>query len=222
MALLEHGIIFWSFAILYTLLEAKEKTGNTPSTIVKAVPALSAVVFVLVVTSQIILFHLLLIFALFFCGLGDIAMEHSILPGLGMFLISHVLFVANFMIHAFARLTGYAILGFVGAFIVLLIYVILYHRYINTAEKPTELLPAVDLYAVIISLTLSSSVMLWLSTGFIAGIIPVIGAISFIISDSFIGIREFHHRFRYDEPMSMITYYLAIFLLSTAALVYSF
>jgi uncharacterized membrane protein YhhN len=222
MTLLEYSTVFWSFAVLYIVLEAKGKTGGVPTTLIKAVPALSAVLFVLVASSQLVLFHLLLLLALVFCGLGDIAMEYNILPGLGLFLISHILYTGNFVFHALTNLTITSVGGFIAILSIMMIYVGIFHRYIKTAKEPAELLPAVDLYAIVISLTFSSSVMLWLSTGIIFGIIPVIGAVSFIISDSFIGVREFHHRFRYDEPITMITYYLAIFLLSIAAIIYSF
>jgi len=222
MALLEYGIIFWSFAMVYIVVEAKKKTGNTLTTLLKVVPALSAVVFVFVVSNQLVLFNSLLLLALIFCGWGDIAMEYDILPGLGLFLISHILYTANFIFHAFMNLTLTCIGAFVVSLSAMMVYVGVFHRYIKSADEPTELLPAVDLYALVISLTLSSSVMLFCSVNFLLGILPIIGTIFFIVSDSLIGVREFHHRFQYDEPIIMITYYLAIFLLSTAAFVYSF
>ncbi len=222
MNLVLYGIIFWTCAIIYIVLEWKSMTGTPFTTMLKAIPAFSAVLYVLLFANLAGIFSLLLLTALAFCGMGDIAMEYDILSGLGLFLISHILYTANFIFHALRNLTLTSIGAFVASLSAMMVYVGVFHRYIRSAEEPTELLPAVDLYALLISLTLSSSVMLWFSANILLGVLPIIGAIFFIISDSLIGVREFHHRFQYDEPVTMITYYLAIFLLSTAAFTYGF
>lgn len=212
---------FLVFSTIYVGLETLSMTGSIFTTTIKAVPAFSAVLFILFLQTPLGLFCILLALALIFCGFGDIAMEYTILPGLTLFLIAHIIFTINFIIHSLPKLALLPIMASAFVMIPLLVYIILFHRYLKTAEKPTELLPAVDVYAIVISLTLGSSLLLWLESGNELGFIPLLGAAFFIISDSLIGIREFHHRFRYDEPITMITYYLAIFLLSLAAMVYA-
>ncbi len=217
-----YGIVFWIFGLLYTVLEVKEKTGTPIATLIKFVPALSSVIFVLLSIPSDSLFYILLMVALVFCGLGDIAMEYNILPGLGMFLFGHIVFIANFILNSAIGTDIIPILVFIVCFGIMLVYIVLFHRYLMTAEEPTKLIRAVDVYALAISLTLCTSILLWLSTGTFFGFIPVVGVVFFIISDSFIGIREFHHRFSYDEPVTMLTYYIAIFLLALGAIIYAF
>lgn len=197
-------------------------TGSIQTSILKAIPAFSAVFFVLLSFSPPVLFHVLLMAALVFCGLGDIAMEYDIVPGLGLFLISHILFTTDFIIHSLASTTSIHLILFSVVMILLLVYVYVYQRYLQRAEKPTELLSAVCIYAIVISLTVGSSILLWLSTSVLLGFLPFLGACFFVFSDSLIGIREFHHRFKFDEPLTMVTYYLAIFLLSLGGMVYVF
>ncbi|MHA2066632.1 MAG: lysoplasmalogenase family protein, partial [Candidatus Thorarchaeota archaeon] len=62
----------------------------------------------------------------------------------------------------------------------------------------------------------------WLSTDSFLGFIPVLGALFFVVSDSLIGIREFHHQFQYQYVLTLSTYYLAIFLLSLSVVVFMF
>ncbi len=81
------------------MLEAKGRTGTPPTTVLKALPALFSAVFVFIVSPSSSLFYVLMIIALILCGLGDIGMEHNLLAGLGMFLLSHIVFTANFITH---------------------------------------------------------------------------------------------------------------------------
>ncbi|MFW9909253.1 MAG: lysoplasmalogenase family protein, partial [Candidatus Thorarchaeota archaeon] len=85
-----YGIIFWLCAMAFTAFRSKSETRNILATILKMIPAISAAVFVLLSDST--LFYLLLAAALIFCSLGDAGMEINILPGLGLFLISHFIY----------------------------------------------------------------------------------------------------------------------------------
>ena len=214
--------IFWLAAILFIALEITKKTGSPLTTLIKAIPAIMAILFVLLPLPSSSLFYPLLIIAFIFCGLGDIAMEYDILPGLGMFLFGHIVFIVNFIMHSTLGADIMPLVVFAVSIIIVLVYIIMYHRYLMTAEEPTKLIRAVDVYAFAISMTLCTSILLWISTGNPFGFVPVIGILFFILSDSLIGIREFHHRFSYDEPITMITYYLAIFLLALSAIFYAF
>ncbi len=222
MDLILFGAIFWVAAIAFTALEVMEKTANIGTTVLKVLPAASAVIFVFLSTPSDLLFYLFLVVGLIFCGLGDVAMEYNILPGLGMFLFAHIFFISNFVLHSTLSTDLWTILGFVTSVGIMLIYIVMIHRYLLTAEEPTELLKAVDVYALAISMTFATSILLWLSTGTMFGFLTSIGVVSFIASDSMIGIREFHHRFRYDEPLTMITYYIAIFMIALSVLGYVF
>ncbi|MFW9918857.1 MAG: lysoplasmalogenase family protein [Candidatus Thorarchaeota archaeon] len=220
MDLILYSLIFWVAAIVFTGLEVREKTGNVITTIIKVIPALTAVVFVFSSIPSPSLFYPLLLIALVFCGLGDVAMEYNILPGLGMFLFGHIVFIINFVMHSTVGVDIIPIAVFFICVAMMLVYILLFHRYLLTAEEPTKMIKAVDVYALAISFTFCTSILLWLSTATLFGFFPIIGVLFFIASDSMIGIREFHHRFRFDEPATMITYYLAIFLISLAAIIY--
>jgi hypothetical protein len=61
---------------------------------------------------------------------------------------------------------------------------------------------------------LISSFLIWSTIGRFEAIVVILGAGFFIISDSFIGVHEFHHKISRNVLKVMTTYYLALFLLS--------
>ncbi len=222
MDLIFYCIPYWLFALAFIAIRTKGKSGTSLATIIKAVPAFLAAVFVLLSDSSNP-FHQLLSVSLVFCAFGDIGMEHNILQGLVLFLIAHVCYVAAFLLQStILGITFLPLVGFLSGLAALFVYVGVYHRYLQTSENPTPLIHAVDLYAVVISLTASSSLLLWLTSGTQVGFLPFLGACFFIISDSLIGIKEFHHHFNREEPLVLGTYYLAIFLLSLSVVIYGF
>ncbi len=220
MSLVVFGVVFWICAIAFMAIRANSETKNILTTIIKMAPAISSAVFVLLTGST--LFYLLLAVALVFCGLGDVGMEINILPGLGLFLISHFIYTSNFIYHGLAATSILAISGFAICLAMLMAYLFFYFRYIKTSEQgiPSELVSAAYFYGIMISLTASSSLLLWLTTGALYGFIPFVGILLFIASDSMILIKEFHHKFKYDETLTLGTYYLAIFLLAMSAIIF--
>jgi uncharacterized membrane protein YhhN len=227
MSLEIYSVVFWVCAIITIALKSSEslRTKTGPIKVVKPVPALAGAVFIILTMPSASLFYPLLAVALVFCALGDIGMEVNILPGLGLFLFAHIFYTVNFVWQS--TLVGLQIVPlsiFAICFAVMLIYIFFYQRYLKTTTKDVEpvLLKAVSVYALMISLTLSTSLLLWLSSGILLGIIPFAGAIFFVFSDSVIGIREFHHDIRNAEAIILSTYYLAIFLLSLCVLIYIF
>ena len=193
--------------------------------IIKIIPASLAVVFILISRNSDAMFYFLFSIALVFCALGDLGMEVNLLPGLGMFLIAHIVFTITFILQSLLiGVTEISLAVFGIVFVLMLIYILMFRRYLQTSEKetPKPMLQAVNVYALLISLTLSTSVLLWFTTNNVLGYIPVIGAILFVISDTMIGIREFHHEFKYQNYLVYSTYYLAIFLLSVGVLIYIF
>jgi uncharacterized membrane protein YhhN len=223
-----YSLAFWILAIIGTILQdRKAQSGDTTvasvTTLFKFLPTLSAVVFVLLFRS-LTLFTILLAVALVFCTLGDIGMEIDLVPGIGMFLLAHILYTTNFLWHSsVVGLTLIPLALFAVCFIVGIVYVFLLIRYLQSdgPEIPPFILRAGSLYFIIIAATFSASVLLWQTTGALLGYLPVIGALFFIISDSFIGINEFHHKLSRHEFYIMPTYYLAIFLLSLGVFVFT-
>lgn len=229
MSLEIYSVVFWIVAIVSIYLQDKaasvgEKKVASPTTLMKMIPALSAVIFVILNRTPT-LFTILLAVALVFCMFGDVGMEADLVPGIGMFLIAHILYTVNFLWQS--SLIGLTLIPtalFVGCLVLGIVYVFMLIRYLRASgpEVPPFILRAGTLYFIIIAATLSTSVLLWLTAGVTLGIIPVIGALFFIISDSFIGINEFHHKLGRHEFYIMPTYYLAIFLLSLSVYVFVF
>ncbi len=224
-----YAILFWIVAIVSSIL--KDKYEENPQAVVsrvtaiKIVPALIAIIYVVLARPTSALFYVLLSVALVFCMLGDIGMEKDIVAGIGMFLIGHIFFTMNFLWQAIN--VGLVITNLVVPIIcmgALSVYVILFIRYLRSSgpEVPDFILKAGTLYFLMISATLSTSILLWLTTGNIWGLIPVIGALFFMISDSLIAINEFHHKISHADLFTMPTYYLSIFLLSLGVFVYIF
>lgn len=227
MSLEVYGVIFWVCAVITIVLKSSEslKTKTGLIRLIKPIPALAGAAFVILMQPSMSLFYPLLAVGLVLCALGDIGMEVNILPGLGLFLFSHIVFTANFTWQSvLLGLQMLPLVIFVVCIAFMLIYIFLYQKYLKTTTKDVQpaLLKAVIVYALLISLTLSTSLLLWLSSGTLLGFIPFVGAAFFVFSDSVIGIREFHHDIKNAEVIILSTYYLAIFLLSLSVVVYSF
>jgi uncharacterized membrane protein YhhN len=229
MSLELYSVAFWVVAIISIFLQdRKAESGDTKvasvTTVVKFLPALFAVVFVVIFRTPT-LFTLLLAAALFFCMLGDVGMEIDLVPGIGMFLLAHILYTSNFLWHSIIlgpSLT--TILLGAGCMVLGIVFVILFIRYLKAAgpEIPPFILRAGSLYFIIICATLSTSLLLWQSTPVTLGYLPVLGALIFIISDSFIGVNEFRRKISRHEFYIMPTYYVAIFLLALSVFVFGF
>lgn len=224
MDLIVYGVLFWIFAFIFIIVRMRSLPKSTWTTVLKAIPALLAAVFA-ITSGSFTFYYSLLFLALLLCMLGDIGMELNIIKGLGLFLIAQIIFTGNFFIQS--SLIGLSIfpfsifaLGLAG----ILVFFLFYHRYLQTSEEVInpKILRVIDIYAIIISLTLSSSLLIWLTSNTLLGFIPFVGVCFFVLSDSLIGIREFHHRFQYDRVITVFTYYVAIFLLSLGAIIFIF
>ena len=224
-----YATLFWIVAVVSSIL--KDKYAENPQgvvssvTAIKIIPPLIAIIYVVLITPSSALFYVLLSIALVFCMLGDIGMEKDIVAGIGMFLIGHILFTVNFLWQT--SNVGLVMANLVVPIVCmggLSVFVFLFLRYLRSSgpEVPDFILKAGTLYFLMISATFSTSILLWLTTGNILGLIPVIGALFFIISDSIIAINAFHHKISRAQLFIMPTYYLAIFLLSLGVFVYIF
>ena len=225
-------IIFVFFSVLFLILKAiKEEelqlsnallTKLLPfSTIIKAIPAGLAVVFVVLNNNESIFMYALLGAALLFCMFGDIGMEKGLIPGLPLFLVGQVLFIVTFLGQVLTLgidtqalvITAVVTLGMV-------IYIILFLRYLESSEKGLgEFRIPVLVYCAFLSGMFLSTFLLWMNSGVMELGFVVLGGLLFVISDSIIAIREFHHPINYGTLKVMSTYYSAIFLLSLASLI---
>ena len=223
-----YSVVFWAFAIVSTYLQDKAATGEkklmSMTTLVKLIPALSAVIFVILLRSST-LFTILLAAALVFCMFGDVGMEADLVPGIGMFLIAHILYTTNFLwTSATMGLLMFPSLISGAGVILGVIYVVWLIKYLRSSgpEIPPFILRAGSFYFILVAATIGTSVLLWQTSSIALGVLPVIGALFFILSDSLIAINAFHHNISHHEIYIMPTYYLAVFLLSLGALVFAF
>lgn len=231
-----YAVIFWIFAFVSILIKGareneitfqKERLSQLPKflfIVIKFIPAITAVIIVLLFRPTASLFYILLAVAFIFCVLGDIGMETKFLIGVGLFLIAQIVFISNFTWQSL--LLGVSFLpvtAFVTAFITWILVLIFLINYIESAETGLgKMKGPLIFYALMVSLNFCSALMLWLTSGIVLGFIPVIGAFFFVISDFAIGIKEFHHHFNKAEVFIFTTYYLAIFLLSLSVAIYFF
>ncbi len=227
-----YTVCFWFFSVLYILVKSTKSDEIdlkveflrklAPfSTYIKLVPAGMATLFVLYTGHESIYLSLILTIGLFFCMLGDAGMEKGLIPGLPLFLVAQIILMISLMGQAIELgissdsllLTGIVIIG-------LIIYLVLFLRYLESSDKGLgKFRTPVIIYCIFISGMLSSAVLLWTTSGIMEFGFVVLGALLFVISDSIIAIREFHHDLAYRELKVISTYHAAIFLLSLSPLI---
>jgi len=234
--LIPFAVAFWIIAFISTLLKGvregeltfqKDRITKLPKTLfilIKATPALLAVIMVVLFRPSGALFYILLAIALVFCAVGDVGMETVFLAGVGLFLIAQFIYIGNFIWHSL--LLGFSFLpvvALVASYLVMILIIVFLTQYIESSETGLgKMKGPLIVYALTVSMTFSSSLLLWLTTASPLGFISTIGAAFFAFSDFTIGVKAFHHHFNKAELVIFSTYYLAIFLLSLGVVVYSF
>lgn len=234
--LIPYAVAFWIFALISTIIKAvrkneilfqKDRIMKLPTGLfitIKILPELLAIIFIILVMPSLNLFYLVLITALVFCLLGDIGMEIKFMMGVGFFLIAQFIFIGNFIWHS--ALLGVSFLplaAFVTLFITWVVVIIFLTQYIESgATDLGSMKRPLQFYAITVSFMSCSALLFWLTSGILLGFIPVIGAVSFVISDMLIGVKEFHHHFNKAEVIIFLSYYLATFLLSLSVVIYIF
>ncbi len=234
--LILYALLFWLFAIISTVLKAvredelavqTDRIKNLPKGLfiaIKVLPALISVIIILVFRSSGAWFYVLLAVALVFCTLGDIGMETKFLVGVLFFLIAHLFFTTNFLWHSY--LLGFSLfplLAFATCYVIMILVIILAVRFLDLTEpRLGPLKTPLIVYVLILSLTLGSSLLLWLTAVNPLGFVPFIGASIFVISDLLIGVKRFHRHFNKAELTIFSTYYIAIFLLTLSFTIYLF
>jgi uncharacterized membrane protein YhhN len=234
--LIPYAIAFWIIALISTIFKGvregelafqKERITNLPKPLfiaIKALPALLAVIILIVFRPSPSLFYILLTLALVFCMFGDIGMEIKFLVGVGLFLIAQIIFISNFIWQSILLSVSFLpIVALVTSYAAMIVVTIFITEYIESPETGLgKMKIPLIAYALTVSLTFSSSLIIWVTSGTLFGFIPVVGAFFFVFSDFCIGIKEFHHHFNKAEVVIFSTYYLAIFLLSLSVAIYLF
>jgi uncharacterized membrane protein YhhN len=234
--LIPYAVAFWIIALISTILKGvhedelgfqKDRITKFPKplfVLIKATPALLAVIMIVVFRPTGALFYILLAIALIFCMLGDMGMETVFLVGVGLFLIAQFIYIGNFIWHSLLLgFTFLPVVALVASYLVMILIIVFLTQYIESAENGLgKMKGPLIVYALTVSMTFSSSLLLWLTTASPLGFIPTIGAVFFVFSDFMYGVKEFHHHFKKAELVIFSTYYLAIFLLSLSVVVYSF
>jgi uncharacterized membrane protein YhhN len=223
-------IVFSVFALLFLIIKSikedelqlnnKTLSKLLPfSTVIKAVPAGLAVVFVILNSNESIYMYAVLGLALLFCMFGDIGMEKGLIPGLPIFLVGQVLFIVAFLGQSLTiGVRGESVLITAVVTLVMIIYVLFILRYLESSEKGLgEFRVPVIIYCVFLSGMFISTILLWMNTTMIFALVAIGGAL-FVISDSIIAIREFHHPIKNGVLKVMSTYHAAIFLLSLSSI----
>lgn len=186
------------------------------SLLLKMTPAGLAALFVFLWSSSNPFYNLMFVGGLVFCLLGDFGMEKNFLFGLGLFLVAQIIFGYVFLGEALTLgIPSGALIPTGIIILVLLIFFIFYLFYLHsTPQSLGNLLVPVILYSAGISFMLVSAVVFWFTLNDVVVGFVVLGALSFVFSDSLIGINQFHHKISWREVKVMSSYYLALFLLS--------
>lgn len=222
--------IYIIFAVVYMLIRSVkgdeiafkpsiiEKLPLIGQILIKIIPALLAALFVFLYKPNDSLFYIGLTIGLFFCMLGDIGMEISLIPGIGLFSIAQLTLAISFLGEGLSYgIIPLALVGGVVTIIVMAVYMIFFLRYLESSDKGLgKFKNPVLFYCVLISFMMVSSVILWLSVGTLEAVILPLGALIFVSSDSVIAIREFHHKMSFSAIKVMATYHLAILMFSLA------
>ncbi|MFW9853635.1 MAG: lysoplasmalogenase [Candidatus Thorarchaeota archaeon] len=158
--------------------------------------------------------------ALLFCFFGDFGIDKHFLLGFGLFLVAQLMFTVTFLVETFTLGTPvYLTVTGVILIALVLIYMVFYLNYLRSSPSGlgNYLIP-IMLYCIGITLMVVSSIIFWFSLNEVYAGFIVLGAISFVISDSFLGIHRFHHEITWREFKVTSTYYLALLLLSLSAI----
>ena len=193
--------IFAAFAIIFiAALPFQPYAGNF---VIKAIPAISLAVLALITVRGIT--GRLLFVSLLLCAAGDVALELEagkyFVVGLGLFLIAQIMFIVTFSRDFKMQKSRIPII------VILAIYA-LAMAYIMTPSLKEMAIP-VYFYLVVITLMGIFAALRAARNKF-----TLYGAVSFIVSDSILAINKFMMPVPAADYLVMITYYLAIFLIT--------
>ncbi|MCJ7654668.1 MAG: lysoplasmalogenase [Dehalococcoidia bacterium] len=193
--------IFAAFAIIFiATLPFQPYAGNF---VIKAIPAISLAVLALITVSRMT--GKLLFVSLLLCAAGDVALELEagkyFVIGLGLFLIAQIMFIATFSRDFKMQRSRIPII------VVLAIYALA----IAFILTPSLREMAIPVYCYLVAITLMG---IFAALRGAKNKFTLYGAVSFIVSDSIIAINKFMMPVPAADYLVMITYYLAIFLIT--------
>ena len=149
-------------------------------------------------------FRLFLLLALVFSSLGDdlLLFENLFLPGLGSFLMAHIMYIIFFLKIRYSNLPvpycKYPLI-FLNAAVVIL-FILFLAPYLGSLTVP------VIVYALALSITVQSVLHAFHFRRQPAGWYCIVGAVLFLISDSLIAIGKFYHPLPGGDILVMLTY----------------
>jgi alkenylglycerophosphocholine/alkenylglycerophosphoethanolamine hydrolase len=193
--------IFAAFAIIFiATLPFKPYPGNF---IIKAIPAISLSILALVTVSGSR--GKLLFASLLLCAAGDVVLEigaeQYFIIGLGFFLIAQIMFIVTFSRDFKMQKSRIPIIALLAAYALAMAIVM--------TPSLGEMAIPVYLYLIVITLM-----------GIFAALraaknkLTLYGAVSFIVSDSILAINKFMTPVPAADYLVMVTYYLALFLIT--------
>ncbi|HUT82727.1 MAG TPA: lysoplasmalogenase family protein [Candidatus Bathyarchaeia archaeon] len=229
-----------SYILLYSIkrqefFSSAEKIQKIPITIIrllKIIPTIFALFFVIFSAPELNKFYILLAIAFFFCLLGDFGIILNVFLGLGLFFMAHVFFFVTYLTQiitfSFHQLvTNGTFIALAILVVILVVIGILISLYLNPTimknqSKPWKIKLALFSYLSILFLhVITSFIITYNYLRINPGIIVVfIGCLIFLFSDFMISIREFHHKQKYSVLLIMSTYYSALLLISLVTLFY--
>ncbi len=158
--------------------------------------------------------------ALFFSWVGDVLLmfvpknEIFFLLGLSAFLLAHICYIIFFhKIKLLEKITGRAwLLLPVVVYYGLLIYLLSPHL--------LEMKLPVQIYGLVISFMFMLALHMLFIVNKKAGVLMMVGALLFVLSDSILAINKFYHPFKIAGVLIMLTYGLAQYFIVKGALAY--
>lgn len=149
-------------------------------------------------------FRIFLLMALFFSSLGDdlLLFNNLFLPGLGSFLVAHIMYIIFFLKIRYSNLPvpfcKYPLV-FLNAAVVI-VFILFLVPYLGSLTIP------VMVYALALSITVQSVLHAFHFRRQPAGWYCMAGAVLFLISDSLIAVGKFYHPLPGGDILVMLTY----------------
>ena len=228
-----YTLLFGIVSVLYTLLAEEQesrqesfvsKTKRIPQPLMmslKAVPAFVSCLFVFSSSNMLNGLSLLLISVFVFYMLGDVAIEIKFILGMVFFSIAHVVLMTIYLVLVSGyEITLFTAMGGLVTFSFLSIYGGALVRYLN--RSPTGLgkyeLPVV-FYSILLVVMATASLFFYISAQIAIALLVSAGTVLFVLSDTLVAIREFHHSYNHSEIATKATYFPAIYLISLLSLI---
>ena len=193
--------IFAAFAIIFiAALPFQPYAGNF---VIKAIPAISLAVLALITVRGIT--GRLLFVSLLLCAAGDVALELEagkyFIVGLGLFLIAQIMFIVTFSRDFKMQKSRIPIIVILAIYALAIAFIL----------TPSLREMAIPVYCYLVVITLMG---IFAALRAARNKFTLYGAVSFIVSDSILAINKFMMPVPAADYLVMITYYLAIVLIT--------